>query len=67
MRFDFEGDLFEMEDQRNWTDGSFKTYSTPLALLLAEGGEPGQAIRQRVMMRRCPARRGSGPTADSAR
>ncbi len=21
----FEGDLFEMEDQRNWTDGSFKT------------------------------------------
>jgi hypothetical protein len=26
------GDVFEMEDQRNWTDGSFKTYSTPLAL-----------------------------------
>jgi D-apionolactonase len=26
------GDLFEMEDQRNWTDASFKTYSTPLAL-----------------------------------
>ena len=28
----FSGDVFEMEDQRNWTDGSFKTYSTPLAL-----------------------------------
>lgn len=27
----FEGDLFEMEDQRNWTDASFKTYSTPLS------------------------------------
>jgi D-apionolactonase len=26
----FEGDLFEMEDQRNWTDASFKTYCTPL-------------------------------------
>ncbi|NPV07606.1 MAG: hypothetical protein HPY83_06545 [Anaerolineae bacterium] len=26
----FEGDVFEMEDQRNWTDASFKTYSTPL-------------------------------------
>jgi hypothetical protein len=26
----FSGDRFEMEDQRNWTDGSFKTYSTPL-------------------------------------
>jgi hypothetical protein len=26
------GDVFEMEDQRNWTDDSFKTYSTPVAL-----------------------------------
>ncbi len=26
----FEGDEFEMEDQRNWTDASFKTYCTPL-------------------------------------
>jgi len=26
----FEGDNFEMEDQRNWTDASFKIYSTPL-------------------------------------
>ena len=26
----FEGDNFEMEDQRNWTDASFKTYGTPL-------------------------------------
>ena len=25
------GDVFETEDQRNWTDYSFKTYSTPLA------------------------------------
>ncbi|MFT4037142.1 MAG: hypothetical protein QM692_03085 [Thermomicrobiales bacterium] len=28
----FSGDLFEMEDQRNWTDASYKTYSTPLRL-----------------------------------
>ena len=47
-RFDFEGDLFEMEDQRNWTDGSFKTYSTPLALPWPKDAAPGQAIRQRV-------------------
>jgi hypothetical protein len=26
------GDIFETEDQRNWTDASFKTYSTPLSL-----------------------------------
>jgi len=26
----FEGDVFETEDQRNWTDASFKTYCTQL-------------------------------------
>jgi hypothetical protein len=26
----FEGDSFETEDQRNWTDASFKTFSRPL-------------------------------------
>jgi D-apionolactonase len=26
----FEGEVFEMEDQRNWTDASFKTYCRPL-------------------------------------
>ncbi|MCA9168830.1 MAG: hypothetical protein KDB23_14245 [Planctomycetales bacterium] len=28
----FAGDVFETEDQRNWTDASYKTYSTPLQL-----------------------------------
>ena len=28
----FEGDVFETEDQRNWTDASFKTFCTPLRL-----------------------------------
>jgi len=46
--FDFEGDLFEMEDQRNWTDTSFKTYSTPLTLGFPHHAKRGQAIRQRV-------------------
>ncbi len=27
-----EGDTYEMEDQRNWTDASYKTYVLPLAL-----------------------------------
>jgi hypothetical protein len=27
-----EGDAFEMEDQRNWSDASYKTYVRPLAL-----------------------------------
>jgi D-apionolactonase len=28
----FLGDIFETEDQRNWIDGSYKTYCTPLRL-----------------------------------
>ncbi len=28
----FQGDTFEMEDQRQWGDASFKTYNRPLAL-----------------------------------
>lgn len=30
--FQFEGEIFEMEDQRNWSDASFKTYCTPLRI-----------------------------------
>lgn len=44
----FEGDLFEMEDQRNWTDASFKTYSTPLRIPYPVDVTPGQEIRQAV-------------------
>jgi D-apionolactonase len=46
--FSFEGDLFEMEDQRNWTDGSFKTYCTPLALGYPHQATAGQLFTQTV-------------------
>ncbi|MET1026865.1 MAG: hypothetical protein ABWY00_06835 [Dongiaceae bacterium] len=43
-----EGDTYEMEDQRNWTDASYKTYVRPLALpwpyTLALGEKIDQAI-----------------------
>ncbi len=42
----FEGDLFEMEDQRNWTDASFKTYCTPLALGFPHDAPAGKRIAQ---------------------
>jgi hypothetical protein len=29
VQLNFEGDFFETEDQRNWTDDSYKTYSGP--------------------------------------
>ncbi len=48
-RVDFEGEVFEMEDQRNWTDGSFKTYCTPLEIPypveIAKGTKVSQKIR----------------------
>ncbi len=44
----FEGDLFETEDQRNWSDASFKTYSGPLALPLPVEIRKGERIRQVV-------------------
>jgi D-apionolactonase len=45
-QLDFEGDLFEMEDQRNWTDASFKTYCTPLSLGFPHQARQGQRIKQ---------------------
>ena len=47
----FEGDVFEMEDQRNWTDASFKTYCTPLALPFPVEVKKGDVIRQSVQVR----------------
>jgi len=46
--FAFEGDLFEMEDQRNWTDGSFKTYCTPLSFGYPFQAQTGQTFKQTV-------------------
>jgi hypothetical protein len=51
VELEFDGDLFEMEDQRNWTDASFKTYSTPLSLGWPHQAEAGQRIAQQLTMR----------------
>ena len=44
----FEGDTFEMEDQRQWGDASYKTYVRPLALpwpyMLKDGERFSQAV-----------------------
>jgi hypothetical protein len=50
VRFGFEGDVFEMEDQRNWSDASFKTYSTPLAIPFPVEVPRGTRIRQSVAL-----------------
>jgi len=46
----FVGETFEMEDQRNWTDASFKTYGTPLELPFPVAVRPGDRIRQSVFL-----------------
>ena len=46
----FEGDVFEMEDQRNWTDASFKTYSTPLSRPFPVEVASGEEIHQKVTL-----------------
>ncbi|HEY6511150.1 MAG TPA: hypothetical protein VI032_04185 [Burkholderiaceae bacterium] len=43
-----EGDTFEMEDHRNWTDASFKTYVRPLALPWPYTLPAGEAVTQSV-------------------
>jgi len=47
-----EGETFETEDQRNWSDASFKTYGTPLHLPypveVAEGTRLAQSVTVRL-------------------
>jgi hypothetical protein len=54
-----EGDIFETEDQRNWIDPTFKTFSTPLRLPRPVQVDKGTRIRQRMVLRIVPAERGS--------
>lgn len=46
-----EGDIYEMEDQRNWTDASFKTYCTPLGIPFPVTVEAGTKIAQQITLR----------------
>src|SRR5699024_8097592 len=54
-RVELLGDVFEMEDQRNWTDSSFKIYSRPLALPFPYVVRAGQTIEQEVTLTVLPA------------
>lgn len=46
----FEGAVFETEDQRNWSDYSFKTYSTPLAFSFPVWVRKGERTEQRAVL-----------------
>ena len=58
----FTGDLFEMEDQRNWTDASYKTYSTPLRIPYPAPIAKGERVQQSVTI----TARGDQPAVEAA-
>ena len=55
LKLSFSGDLFELEDQRNWGDASFKSYCTPLRLGYPRAVQEGTRISHRVDIRFEPA------------
>ncbi|MCY4286598.1 MAG: hypothetical protein OXC65_14820 [Thiotrichales bacterium] len=59
------GDTFEMEDQRNWTDASYKTYVRPLELPHPYTLKTGETIEQAVELRFESAAPTSAPTSAS--
>ena len=62
----FEGDLFEMEDQRNWTDASYKTYSTPLRLPYPAEIQEGERVAQTVTIQVTSVAAVTSTVADNA-
>ncbi|MEX2692771.1 D-apionate lactonase [Rhizobium mongolense] len=58
-----EGDTFEMEDQRNWSDASFKTYVRPLALPWPYAIPENQPVWQKTSLIIRDGRRGPRPSA----
>ena len=68
LRLAFKGDVFEMEDQRNWSDASFKTYCRPLARPRPYDVRQGTEWRQAVGIsaRRGSPARGAEPAAELA-
>ncbi|MBC8037458.1 MAG: hypothetical protein H7X89_09595, partial [Rhizobiales bacterium] len=47
----FQGEVFEMEDQRNWSDASFKAYCRPLSLPIPYRLNAGDGQRQEIRIR----------------
>lgn len=61
-----EGDTFEMEDHRNWTDASFKTYVRPLIRPWPYTLKAGEAVKQSIKLSLSGALKGSGTAAGGA-
>lgn len=57
----FAGEVFEMEDQRNWSDASYKTYCRPLVEPFAYVIKAGETLKQSVHV----SVAGEAPKADA--
>lgn len=44
----FEGEIFETEDHRNWSDASYKTYCTPISLPFPAQVTLGETLSQKI-------------------
>ncbi|HEX9451639.1 MAG TPA: hypothetical protein VF934_09530 [Burkholderiales bacterium] len=58
-----QGDTFEMEDHRNWTDASFKTYVRPLSRPWPYTLKAGEAVKQSIKVTLSGPVPGGGKTA----
>jgi hypothetical protein len=65
--FQFEGDWFEMQDHRNWTDANLKTYGTPLSVPWPMDAAQGQQFWQRVTIRAEGVGAGAGAVDEAPR
>lgn len=66
FELEFSGDTFETEDQRNWTDASFKTYSTPLSRPFPVAVHAGDRVHQSIRLTAEPANHAAVPQAEPA-
>lgn len=51
VEISFEGEIFEMEDQRNWSDASYKTYCRPLVFPFTYSIAKGEVATQKISVK----------------
>jgi D-apionolactonase len=54
----FEGEIFETEDHRNWSDASYKTYCTPISLPFPVQLMAGEMLEQKITVSIADGQRG---------
>ncbi|MGQ7847043.1 hypothetical protein ACUNV4_21330 [Granulosicoccus sp. 3-233] len=63
----FDGEVFEMEDQRNWSDASFKTYCVPLVQPFTYIIKADSTLRQSIRVKLSGGDASSHASTDATR